>query len=87
MLPLPAVPASHTPAVRPGPEGFDSVLQVEITQFGYAARSAGKDIALYMIAEARLLDAGNGQPDGAARTGLHESVARAQSSGRRPTAR
>jgi hypothetical protein len=37
------------------------VLQVEITQFGYAARSAGKDIALYMIAEARLLDASTGQ--------------------------
>ncbi len=43
-------------------EDFDGVLQVEITQIGYAARRAGKDVALYMIAEARLLDARNGQP-------------------------
>jgi hypothetical protein len=43
-------------------EVFDSVLQVEITQFGFAGRNAGRDIALYMVAEARLLDAGNSQP-------------------------
>lgn len=43
-------------------EDFDSVLHVEITQFGYAARNGGKDIAVYMTAEARLLDASNGQP-------------------------
>jgi hypothetical protein len=46
----------------PGTEGFDGVLQIAITQFGYAARSAGKDVAVYVIAEARLLDAGTGQP-------------------------
>jgi len=55
------VPAAY-PHRRPGAEGFDGVLQIEITQFGYAARGAGKDIALYMIAEARLLDASTGQP-------------------------
>jgi hypothetical protein len=35
---------------------------VEITRFGYAARNGGKDIALFMTAEARLLDVTNGQP-------------------------
>jgi hypothetical protein len=54
-------PAAHGGGPA-GPEGFDSVLQVAITQFGYAGRNAGRDIALYMVAEARLLEAGNGQP-------------------------
>jgi len=43
-------------------QGFDAVLQVEITQFGFAGRDGGRDIALYMTAEARLVDAANGQP-------------------------
>jgi len=42
--------------------GFDTVLQFEVTQFGYAGRNAGGDIALYMLAEARLLAADSGQP-------------------------
>lgn len=46
----------------PAAQGFDAVLQVEITQFGYAGRNGGKDIALYMTAEARLTDAASGQP-------------------------
>ena len=48
--------------VPAGLEGFDSVLQVEITQFGFAGRNAGSDIALYMVAEARLLGEGDRQP-------------------------
>ena len=54
-------PAAHGGGPA-GSEGFDSVLQVEIAQFGFAARNAGRDIGLYMVAEARLLDAGNRQP-------------------------
>lgn len=46
----------------PGSAGFDTVLQFEITQFGYAGRSAGKDVALYMLAEAKLVAADSGQP-------------------------
>ena len=54
--------ASERDATRFGAEGFDGVLQVDIPQFGYAARRGGDEIALYMTAEARLLDVSNGQP-------------------------
>jgi len=53
---------SEIAAHRFGAEGFDGVLQVEITRFGYAARNVGKDIALFMTAEARLVDVMTGQP-------------------------
>ena len=54
--------AGEAAARRFGAEGFDGVLQVAITQFGYAGRNGGKDIALYMTAGATLLDATTGQP-------------------------
>lgn len=54
--------AGELAAPRFRAEGFDAVLQVEITQFGYAARRGGDEIALYMTAEARLLDVTTGQP-------------------------
>ena len=46
----------------PRAPGFDTVLQFEITQFGFAGRNAGRDIALYMLAEAQLVAADGGEP-------------------------